>query len=161
MEMTPAVEADIEPVLNTINAISSWLKNKGIHQWSDAFPRTWIEGEISRGELFVHRDYDEVAASLVLSFTAGDMWGQSEGAAIYIHRVAVNRAYTGRQLGRAIIAWAEREAHHKGIPLLRLECDLRNEILQDYYKSLGFQDKGTVHHAGYNMDFARFEKRIV
>ncbi len=161
MEMTAATETDIEPIVATIAELSSWLKTRGIYQWTNGFPPDWVAGEISHGELYVHREKGEVIASVVLSFKSGELWGQSEGAAMYIHRLAVKREYFGRALGREMILWAESEVRKRGVSTLRLECASDNEFLKAYYENLGFHSRGVIHHVAYKMDFALFEKQIV
>ena len=54
VEITLAVSADIDDVLDVLNEAARWLASRGINQWRvDGFPRELIAGDIARGEVYV------------------------------------------------------------------------------------------------------------
>lgn len=160
LEVKLATADEIDQIIALIGELSDWLKTKGISQWSDSFPRAWLEAEIANEELFVHEENGRVVASLALKKRADEVWDFSNDNAIYLSRLAVCRGKNGRGLGQELVAWAEREVSHRGVPLMRLECDVRNSFLQEYYKRLGYEFQGNKFFAPYNMTFAKFQKRL-
>jgi predicted N-acetyltransferase YhbS len=155
-----AVDNDIDEVLSLIHDLSRWLKSKGIHQWSDSFPRKTLELELLRRELFVLDDEKGIIASVALSMEAGELWDDISENAVHLHRLAVARTRAGEKLGEAVMTWAEAEVKRKGINLLRLVCDESNPFLPAYYKNLGYKSKGTKIYEPWKMKFVRFEKEL-
>jgi predicted N-acetyltransferase YhbS len=160
MQLEHATAHDIDTVLSLIRDLSNWLKTKSIRQWSAAFPREILEGEVANGELFVVRENEELIASVALTRKAGELWANEEGTALYLSRLIVNRKFSGNDLGQKVMSLAETEARHQGLSLLRLVTDSKNSFLQSYYEKLGYSSKGVRHYAPYNMDFMCYEKRI-
>ncbi|WP_328807845.1 GNAT family N-acetyltransferase [Nonomuraea antri] len=66
------------------------------------------------------------------------------GAALYVHKLAVARPWSGSGLGDALLDWACATAHSAGLPWLRLDCAKANPRLQDYYRGRGFRHVRTV-----------------
>jgi predicted N-acetyltransferase YhbS len=155
-----ANESEIDEVLQLIRSLSAWLRGKGIHQWSDSFPRQILESEVADGELFVLKESGKVIASVALTRSAGDLWDSQYEDSVFLHRLAVSRERSGLQLGRRIMTWAEQEARSQGARYLRLVCDVTNPFLPSYYQKLGYAPAGVKQYAPYCMDFARFEKNL-
>jgi GNAT superfamily N-acetyltransferase len=59
------------------------------------------------------------------------------GAALYIHKLAVRRAFAGQGLLGEMLAFAAADARARGIPLLRLDTFLR-PAMQLMYERHGF-----------------------
>ncbi|MGH2516728.1 MAG: GNAT family N-acetyltransferase, partial [Ktedonobacterales bacterium] len=87
------------------------------------------------------------------------LWTDRPGAALYVHGLMVRRTFAGRDIGRALLRWAEREAARRGKSLLRLDCDAKNPTLRAYYERAGFAhvDDVTLPHRV----AARYEKLVV
>lgn len=67
---------------------------------------------------------------------------------IHISRLAVAPAYRGQGIGRALMAWAEQEAHRLGVLHLRGEVRSALVPLLRFYQALGFEASGTRALAG-------------
>ena len=158
MNLEKALPSDIDPVLNLIVELSAWLRSRGIHQWS-GFPRAQLELEVRREELFVWKDHPALVGSVALTSERTKLWEDLPGSALYLEHLVIDRRYAGQGQGEKLTDWCFEQARARQIPALRLVTDAKNLFLPAYYSRLGFQAHGVVRHAGYQMDFIRFEKR--
>jgi len=137
VEITPAVPADIDDVLDVLNEAARWLASRGINQWRvDGFPRDLIIGDISRGEVYVARCEHRAVGTFTLQWSDELFWPGASGAAGYIHRIAVRRDVRGS--GLELLKFAERITADTGRKLLRLDCFAGNAALCSYYERAGF-----------------------
>jgi len=90
-----------------------------------------------------------------------ELWGDraKDGAAIYLHRLAIDRKFAGQGAGKQIMAWAEKAVPEQlGKRVIRLDCLGSHQVLNDYYLGLGYS------RIGYNENssgvFSLFEKRV-
>lgn len=136
-----------ELMLNT----ARWLKSTGSTQWNKL-----LTGEddhrmpdaIARGDVYGFRESnrEEWAGLVILQWNPSEwdhrLWGNEDGRieqAVYIHRLIVNRDYSGRGLGSAILKWTEIGVRYPGKEFLRLDCIGSNAVLNRFYPSCGFQ----------------------
>lgn len=125
--------------------VARWLWARGIHQWQPGtFPITWIEDAIARGEVYVACENGAVIGAVMLQEADSDTWGEASLVELagYIHGVRVRRSVAGRGVGRALIAWAERELAARGKRLARLDCWAANDALCAYYERAGYRRVG-------------------
>ena len=73
------------------------------------------------------------------------MW-TDDGAAGYLHRLAVRRAAAG--LGARLLAWTGTAVRERGRGLLRLDCPADNTPLRAYYDRARFRHVGDVELPG-------------
>jgi ribosomal protein S18 acetylase RimI-like enzyme len=137
VEITLAVPADIDDVLDVLNEAALWLASRGINQWRvDGFPRGLIAGDISRGEVYVAKRDRRAVGTFTLQWSDELFWPGAAEAAGYIHRIAVRRDTRGS--GIELLKFAERVTADTGRKLLRLDCFAGNAALCSYYERAGF-----------------------
>src|SRR5207253_1741607 len=68
----------------------------------------------------------------------------SDDDALYVYSLAVRRTFSGRGLGRRLLAWAEQQVSKAGRRYLRLDCVPANVFLRRYYEDLGFVARGEI-----------------
>jgi ribosomal protein S18 acetylase RimI-like enzyme len=143
VEITPAVPADIDDVLDVLNQAARWLASRGINQWRvNGFPRELIAGSISRGEVYVARHDRRAVGTFTLQWSDELFWPGASEAAGYIHRIAVRRE--ARSLGTVLLKFAERITAATGRKLLRLDCFSGNSALCGYYERAGFVRRADI-----------------
>ncbi|RVX38004.1 ribosomal protein S18 acetylase RimI-like enzyme [Nonomuraea polychroma] len=148
---------DLPGVLTLLADTAEWLYAQGVRQWPrNGFGPERIEPLIEERVLFLlddelrYLDPDESAppvATIALDDHADpEFWtpGDDPGAALYIHKLAVARPWSGSGLGDALLDWAAASAFAAGLPWLRLDCAKANPRLQSYYRSRGFHHVRTV-----------------
>jgi ribosomal protein S18 acetylase RimI-like enzyme len=153
----PARPDDLDEVLEILSAAASWLKERGIDQWPDPFPRARVEDSLGRDELYVARAGEEIAATFTLQWEDELFWGTQPPVAGYIHAVAVRREHAG--LGPALIDWAAAAVRDAGRPLLRLDCMRDNSRIREYYEALGFEHCGD-RRVGGQFDASLYERAV-
>ncbi|MFI7614150.1 GNAT family N-acetyltransferase [Nonomuraea terrae] len=152
-----AEPADLHGVLKLLADTSEWLYTQGVRQWPrGGFGPERIEPLIEERVLFLLDDelryLDPGASAPPVATIALDehadpeFWtpGDDPGAALYVHKLAVARNWSGSGLGDALLDWACAAAYAAGLPWLRLDCAKTNLRLQDYYRKRGFRHIRTV-----------------
>ncbi|MET9466602.1 GNAT family N-acetyltransferase [Streptomyces sp. NPDC006544] len=143
MILVRAEEADLPRLLKFRTDASAWLSELGTDQWAKPFPASHILASVRRGEVYLAKEHLEkdAAATITLDRDADlSVWTPTEAAenAMYVHKLAVDRAYAGTGLGTQLLDWAGDEAARRGFRWLRLDAWTTNSRLQAYYMAHGF-----------------------
>lgn len=158
-----ATTKDTEAVIQLLRGAASWLDEKGISQWSylqNGGEDHEIKEGIAAGTTYVVENSDD---NLVATFNFSSdqnewdvgMWGERDDLAYYIHRLAVHKDHHHNQIGRKILAWIDRNIQLQN-GHVRLDCVASNQVLNDFYRSLGYRFVG---HIGEGQDiFSLYEK---
>ncbi|QTH45668.1 GNAT family N-acetyltransferase [Cohnella sp. LGH] len=159
---------DTTEIMRLLANTAEWLLRKGSTQWN-----ALLRGEdshntpeaVNRGEVYIFRDDGKIAGMVILMEQPNSwdrhLWaGKAEdGAAIYLHRLAVNRKYAGRDVGKQIMQWTESfvpEQLHKGI--IRLDCLSSIPALNEFYRNLNYDFVGEgVNSSG---TYSMYEKKL-
>ncbi|MEV0236962.1 GNAT family N-acetyltransferase [Nonomuraea sp. NPDC050786] len=162
---------DLPGVLTLLADTAEWLYTQGVRQWPrGGFGPERIEPLIEERVLFLlddelrYLDPDESAppvATIALDGHADpEFWTLDDdpGAALYVHKLAVARPWSGSGLGDALLDWAGASAHAAGLPWLRLDCAKGNRRLQEYYRRRRFRHVRTV-DLPHRASGALFERR--
>jgi GNAT superfamily N-acetyltransferase len=80
------------------------------------------------------------------------------GVAVYVHRIAIRRAWAGCGLPGMILAWCGKQAHELGCSYLRLDCDANRPKLCKLYEGLGFRFHSERSVGRYTV--ARYERAL-
>lgn len=102
-----------------------------------------------------------VGTIIVDDFADPDFWSEDDAPsdALYVHRMIVSTTVSGRNLGAALLDFAERLAESRGRKWLRLDAWRTNLALHRYYIRQGFRAVRTVDlsHRGSG---ALFQRRV-
>jgi ribosomal protein S18 acetylase RimI-like enzyme len=151
ISVSQAKPSDTSDVMNLLVGTAKWLQSKGSTQWSALLSgddHHNVAGHIEKGELFLFKDGAALAGIVLLMQVPGDwdrnLWGpDGHESNVYLHRLAINRDYAGRNLGADIVKWAETGVSFPGKTVMRLDCIASNPQLNAFYASLGYTFKGT------------------
>lgn len=135
----------IDDVLVVLNEAAERLAVAGVQQWPRRFEPQWVSPAIEQGHTWLIYVDVQLAATLTLGWS-DPLWNGDDGAAGYLHRLAVRRLAAG--LGSHLLGWAAGEVDRHNRELLRLDCVAGNRRLRDYYGSNGFQHRGDVEVGG-------------
>ncbi|CAI6027626.1 hypothetical protein PAECIP112173_00506 [Paenibacillus sp. JJ-100] len=154
-EAVQAQSGDTEEVLSLLVESASWLKSQGSSQWS-----ALLQGEdshntpaaIQRGDVFVFKKEAKIAGMVILMQKPSPwdvkLWGDQahdEDQALYLHRLAIRRAYARTGLGKSILQWSINGIQFKNKSLVRLDCGADNATLNAFYAANGFAYAGLQH----------------
>ncbi len=96
---------------------------------------------IADGQAWVLEDAGELAGVLVLE--------DAEGGVLLLDNVAVAPFAQGKGYGRALVAFAEEEAHRRGHGEVRLYTNVLMAENLALYGRLGFRETGRISEKGY------------
>lgn len=123
MKFRPAVQADIDRVMELIRQAREHLKRRGVDQWQKEYPnRASIQADVDAQTGYLLTDGPETVGYMCVSFDGEPAYGRIEGAwkssqnYAVIHRLAIDDAKKGRGLASAMLEFAEtlcvlREVH--------------------------------------------------
>lgn len=138
MIIRPARPEDVEPVCRIVHAAYGHYATrlgKPPGPMLDDYGR-----RVTDGQAWVLEDEGALAGVLILEDADG---------ALLLDNVAVSPAAQGRGHGRALIAFAEREARRRGHADLRLYTNVQMTENLALYGRLGFRETGRVTEKGY------------
>ncbi|MCE5168618.1 GNAT family N-acetyltransferase [Paenibacillus profundus] len=153
-----ATPEDTSAVMSLLVQTAEWLRSKGSSQWSgllEGEDTHNMTGAIANGDVFVFKQGDQIAGVIMMLQQPSEwdcsLWGE-EGheSSIYLHRLAIHRAYSGRRLGAAMMRWVDQGISFAGKDRLRLDCIASNDALNAFYQSIGYEYKGS-HSSGFNI----------
>jgi GNAT superfamily N-acetyltransferase len=137
-----ALPADAAVAAEILDEASAFIATLGFGHWPVPFPQDELAYRIERGELYVVEVEGEAAATLTLLWDDPPFWGERPPDAVYLHKLAVRRAFAGRGLGAAIVEWVDEHAAAAGRSYVRLDCQREDAGIRSYYERLGFEHRG-------------------
>ena len=138
MRIVPATPEHLPAIRGAYADARAIQQAQGGEVWLP-FPDVAILAEIEAGHLFRVLDGDTLAGVFTVAYEDPLIWGEQErGAHIYLHRIARAKAYPGRGLLGAVLAWARAECRSLGREGLRMDTWASNAALIAYYERAGF-----------------------
>lgn len=132
--------------------VTKWLSAKGSKQWQGL-----LEGQdshqtyerIEAGQVYIGEIGNELCGMFILysqpSTWDQDLWkAQEDVDAYYLHRLAVHRDYSGKNLSNDLLDYAKRLAADNRKKELRLDCRADNASLNVLYQSNDFELLSTI-----------------
>ncbi|MDR9852414.1 GNAT family N-acetyltransferase [Paenibacillus sp. VCA1] len=138
---------------------AAWLQGKGSKQWHELLAgedRHGVAEAVDRGDVFIFKQGDALAGMVILQQHASAwdraLWGnEGHESAVYLHRLCIDRAFAGRQLGSAILNWAVNGIRFPHKDRIRLDCIASVPALNSLYSGAGFESRGSAPDAPFNL----------
>jgi len=140
--MRLANPTDVDPLLELLAAGALYAQSQGIDMWPDRFSAELLTGSAERHELYVGHLGGALVATLTHTLSDPPVWGEDDGRASYVHRLAVSPERRGQGLGHQLLTWAGDAGLRRGRPLLRLDTLHENARLRAWYEGAGFVHVG-------------------
>jgi GNAT superfamily N-acetyltransferase len=120
---------------------ATWIAERGAPLWHmDQLGADAIAADVAAGRFVLAMLDTEALATARLTRDDPECWPDATpGAAAYVHRVAIRRAWAGRGLPGMILAWCAKQAQDLGCGYLRVDCDAERLRLRGLYEGLGFR----------------------
>jgi ribosomal protein S18 acetylase RimI-like enzyme len=148
LKIATASTDDLDRYLDLLEELAEWMHSRGIEQWPRGRARNgrdYYKASVDRQELHLAFVAGEFAGGLRLLKSDPVVWPDVvEGEALYLYTLAVRRTFSGRGVGRELLAWAERQVAAAGRRYLRLDCVPGNAFLRRYYEDAGFIARGEI-----------------
>ena len=122
MQINNVTITDIDQIYSFYRIASDYQKAKEkVIVWPD-FNRNMVETEIAEHRQFKMLMNNEVVCIWAITFNDEQIWEErNRDSAIYIHRIATNPDFRGRNFVSKIVDWAKEYAKEKGIQFIRLD----------------------------------------
>jgi GNAT superfamily N-acetyltransferase len=161
MQIEQAKPTEAATVAAVLNEAAQWIAAEGRPLWSaaDIAPER-IQHDTDAGSYFIARKTGEmdgeVAGVVRLDLEDAHFWPEIEsGTSLYVHKLAVRRAWAGHGVPALLLDFARERARSLGRPFLRLDCVADRAPLRALYERNGFVLHSVIHKG--ERAFARFE----
>jgi GNAT superfamily N-acetyltransferase len=136
-----ASPADSTTVDAMIREAAAWVDALGVVMWEDGeLDAGQIAADVHAGMYYLALVDGQVAGAIRFQLEDALFWpDRPEGEAAFVHRLVTRRAFKGRGVARALLAWARDHARAHGREWLRLDCDANRPKLRALYESCGFR----------------------
>ena len=141
VEIRFAQETESTLVSSVLLEAATWIAGRGEPIWpNEQLSPDAIAADIVAGCFILAIAGTYAVGTARLTREDPECWPDAvPGAAVYIHRIAVRRAWAGRGLPGKMLSWCENHAQELGCGCLRLDCDASRPKLCTLYEGLGFQ----------------------
>jgi GNAT superfamily N-acetyltransferase len=153
-----AREEDVPAIADILDDATRFVKTLGHDQWRLPFPHDELRQRIANDELFVIEADGERVGTFTLLEDDPWFWGERPPDAVYLHKLAVRRAFAGRGIGADAVEWVDAEAARRGRAFIRLDCQRDLPGIRRYYERLGFVVVGEKTHETFA--WALYERRV-
>jgi ribosomal protein S18 acetylase RimI-like enzyme len=148
---------DHDVIIDLIDAAADWLRTKNTDQWAQPWPSEEdrdhrIRQDLVAGKTSIAWEGGTPTATITADSAENPIWPAETrlDPAVYVCRLVVNRAFSGRGLGAALLDWAGLRAQQSyGARWIRVDVWTTNTALHAYYKRLGFGACGLSEASGY------------
>lgn len=138
MQIVNSTPADIDEIFKLYDFASAHQQTKNVVVWPK-FDRKLVETELAENRQWKLLIDDAIACVWATTFTDAEIWGERNAdAAVYIHRIATNPNFRGRNFVSIIVDWAKKYAAGNKKDFVRLDTLGNNIKLIEVYTKAGF-----------------------
>lgn len=161
------IELDKLPeILKLFKEKAELLKMKGETQWRQWLNPTetdidWLrDGFLKKEFYFVYNDENVLIGMFRYLKEDKVYWTEQDENARYVHSLLVKNEFSNLGLGTMILNEIENKMKSEGITKFRLDCNISNQFLVNYYQSKGFSEVG-IFKKNETDSFCLMEKKLV
>lgn len=152
--------SEVALVAGILREAARSLEARGEPMWRlDEVSEARLREPVMSGESFVARVAGEAAGVVRVQLEDRLTWPEARAnEALYVHRLAVRRAFTGTGVSQALLSFAAERARSLGRAWLQLDCEAQRPKLRAVYERFGF-----AHHSDFRIGphlVARYELRV-
>lgn len=138
MEITNCVKEDIDEIFRLYAVATNYQKERYTMHWPE-FDSKMVEDEIAENRQWKLLIDGKVACVWATTFTDPLIWEERNAdPSVYIHRIATNEEFRGKNFVITIVDWAKKYALANGKKFVRLDTVGLNEKLIAHYTKCGF-----------------------
>lgn len=133
---------DIDEIFRLYKIATDFQKTKFIVHWPE-FDRKLIEMEIAEERQWKIVIDNSIACVWATTFNDPQIWEErNNDPSVYIHRIATNPDFRGKNLVEIIVDWAQQYAANNNKKFIRMDTVGDNPGLIGYYTKCGFDFLG-------------------
>ena len=138
MHILNCVAEDIDEIFRLYAAATNYQKERYIMHWPE-FERKMVADEIAENQQWKLIIDGKIACVWATTFTDPLIWEEKNiDPSVYIHRIATNNDFRGRNFVIYIVQWAKEYAVLNKKNFIRLDTVGLNEKLIAHYTKCGF-----------------------
>ncbi len=142
MKIENSTLQDTDAIFELYKFATDYQISKGIAPWP-TFRRAMVENEIKNRLQFKIVIDNQMACTWAIAFADEQIWQEKENnTSMYIHRIATNPNFRGRNLVENIIEWAKSYALRNQKTHIRMDTVGENIGLISHYVKCGFDFVG-------------------
>jgi GNAT superfamily N-acetyltransferase len=166
MKVRPGLVEDVAAVMTMVRRTVPLMQADGNLQWDTEYPNAAVfERDAAKAQLWVAEMGDQLAGVAAITMDqepeyAEVGWDLSEPAVV-VHRLVVDPAFRRLGVAIALMLQAEAVARLRGIAVLRVDTNTRNEATRCLFPKLGYVPAGEI-GLGFRpgLRFRCYEKRL-
>ena len=166
MRIRLATRGDVEALMALVRRVVPLMRAAGNLQWDEHYPNASVfERDIELGQLWVAEIDGAVAGVAAVTTDQEPEYAQVgwdvEEPAVVVHRLAVDPGFREAGVAGALMQTAEKVAMERGISVLRVDTNTKNEATQRLFPKLGYVLAGEI-GLGFRpgLRFLCYEKRL-
>lgn len=138
MHIINCVKEDIDGIFRLYDAATKYQKERYKLYWPE-FERDMVANEIAESRQWKLMIDGEIACVWATTFTDPLIWEErNSDPSVYIHRIATNENWRGKNFVVNIVEWAKKYAFANDKKFVRLDTTGLNEKLIAHYTKCGF-----------------------
>ena len=149
MRVRLGTQEEVQAVMALVQRVVPLMRAEGNWQWDDAYPNPAVfTTDVQRGQMWIVAVDGAVAGVAAITTDQEPEYAQVgwdlEEVAVVVHRLAVDPAFRGLGVAKALMARAEAVARDRGIRVLRVDTNSHNEATQRLFPKLGYVYAGEI-----------------
>ncbi len=143
MQISNSELDDLGKIFELYRVATEYMKSKKQVHWPD-FPEELVLGEIAQKRQWKIVIDGQIACIWATALSDPLIWGKAnDEPSVYIHRIATNPDFRGRNLVKNIVNWADQYCKANALRYVRMDTVGLNQGLIKHYQKLGFDFLGT------------------
>lgn len=135
---------DIDEIFRLYKIATDFQKTRFTNHWP-IFERSLVETEVAKNRQWKIIIDKKIACVWATTFTDPQIWEErNNDPSVYIHRIATNPDFRGKNLVVEIVKWAKIYAKENGKPFIRMDTVGDNPGLINHYEKCGFAFLGLL-----------------
>lgn len=137
--VTYATERDLPSIYQLFEEAIRFQQAHHYVGWK-SFDKHFIQADVRQKLLWKISKENSIACIFSICLQDPLIWREMEkGDALYLHRVVLNRQFSGEKLFARVLAWARQYAAEHALKYIRMDTWAANEKIIQYYQGYGFR----------------------
>lgn len=144
-----AADNDVDLIMKIVQKVIPLMRNSGNFQWDEKYPNPEVFlKDIANQELWVAENDGIVVGMVAITLDQPDEYAHVgldvKEVSIVPHRMAVDPDCQGKGVAKKLLNQADVVAKSKGIPRVRIDTNVANQITTRLFPSCGYDLKGEI-----------------
>lgn len=151
------VTGEVDKAIDIIRGVARWCEETGKDMWKPyELTKENLLAGLTPQNFCIGMIGNRIVSAMILQWHDTLFWPEiGEYESGFIHKLCVDRKYSGQGISGRMVDYAKAECKRKGIRYLRLDTGWNRDKLRNHYEKLGFSLVGKKTIRG--KDFALYE----